>query len=394
VSVTEHVTTSKLALHRTLWRIIPAFQLAMISFWTTTTLTTLLLIEGGESAATIGLFTALPWLAVLTATPVLPRLVVHLGLRASFQLGALLPLASTACFALSSNLFVWVVANAVLGLGLALRWISADSWVIAAAPPHRRGQVIGLYETLASVLIGSGPLVLAATGIDGALPFLVVAGLLIASLLCLTGSGAPYVIPRTRADAGSLRAVLRRAPLLGLTALLSGLVEGAGVGLFPVYGVALGFAPTTAALLVSVLALGNVVTQYPLSALADRVPLAAVLRACLVVMIVAPLAWSLLGPGSPLLWPLLFAWGGTTGMLYTLASLAAGQRFHGGELIQAIAACAMLYTLGSVIGPGLGGVALTLWAPHGLTVGLVLVGLLALAALHVLPRLEERYERS
>jgi hypothetical protein len=85
VSAMEHVTTPTPALQRTLWRIIPAFQLAMVSFWTTTTLTTPLLIERGEAAAMIGLFTALPWLAVLAATPVLSRLVAHLGLRASFQ---------------------------------------------------------------------------------------------------------------------------------------------------------------------------------------------------------------------------------------------------------------------------------------------------------------------
>lgn len=374
------------AASRGLWQIIGSYQLALISFWTTTLLTSLLLAERGSSAATIGLFAAMPWLAVLGTTPLLPRMTARLGLRASYSLGVALAFVAVCGFALTSSLAAWMGWNLLLGFGLGLRWVGADSWVFTAAPVAQRGRVIGVYETLASVLMGCGPLLLRATGTAGALPWLLIGALLGAALLTLVGARAPAMAarPAVPSRANALVAALRHAPLMGLAALFSGLIEGAGVGLFPLYGMAFGFAPATAALLVSVLALGNVVTQYPLGALADRVPFGALLRACLAAVVLAPLLWSIAGSASPLLWPLVFVWGGAVGGLYTLASLAAAQRFSADGMVQAVAACATLYTLGSVLGPGLGGLALALWAPHGLTASLVLVGLVALL---LLPRL-------
>jgi len=73
------------------------------------------------------------------------------------------------------------------------------------------------------------------------------------------------------------------------------------------------------------------------------------------------------------LWPLLFLWGGAVAGLYTMSSILAGQRFRGEELAGALTALALAYTVGSLVGPLIGGVMLGAFPPHGIVVVLALV---------------------
>ena len=58
--------------------------------------------------------------------------------------------------------------------------------------------------------------------------------------------------------------------------------------------------------------------------------------------------------------------GGVIGGLWTLSLGVLGERFAGPDLAAMNVVMAMLYGLGSTVGPSLLGVAMSAWPPHGL----------------------------
>jgi MFS family permease len=85
----------------------------------------------------------------------------------------------------------------------------------------------------------------------------------------------------------------------------------------------------------------------------------------------------------PVLLGLLFIWGGIASGIYPVALSMAGDRFHGTELVTTNAAMIIAYGLGGLVGPALGGVAMTFCNPQGLfwLFALLFAGLLATAGL-------------
>ena len=83
---------------------------------------------------------------------------------------------------------------------------------------------------------------------------------------------------------------------------------------------------------------------------------------------------SFLGPllllplfGTPLLlWPLLFIWGGTLYAFYSQGIALLGAEFSAADLPTANTLFVIVYCLGGVIGPSLGGIAMDIWPNNGL----------------------------
>ena len=344
-----------------LWRIIVSFIFGAISFWMTIPLTTLLLGQGGVDPAVIGAFASMPWLALLVASPVLPALIRRLGLLSAYRLGIAMSLVSITCFALTDALSAWFVCNALMGVGLGVRWIVVDSWVAQGVPANKRGRIVGLYETLSGAAIGMGPLLLMPIVTMVYVPYAVVAGLLLISLMPIVGIRNPNLLNVSNSKRVNFLAIIRSSPIMFLTAFVCGIVESAAIAVLPLYGLSLGLHPNIAALLVTAVSAGNVLSQYPLGYLADRVNRRRLLLMCGVAVLLIPLLLSLMSGTDLLLWLVVILWGCAIGSLYTLAVIQAGTEFAGNRLVSAIAAIVTTYTLGAVIGPAMGGTILATW---------------------------------
>jgi hypothetical protein len=85
--------------------------------------------------------------------------------------------------------------------------------------------------------------------------------------------------------------------------------------------------------------------------------------------VVLPLAF-----GSWLVWPLLFAWGGVSFGIYTMALIQLGERFSGQALISGTAAFSLVWGVGGIAGSPATGLAMQLIGHQGLPLSL---GLLA-----------------
>jgi MFS family permease len=161
-----------------------------------------------------------------------------------------------------------------------------------------------------------------------------------------------------------------------LTGFVGGFFESGLASTLPLYGLVVGFSTTLSALLVSASGLGSTLLAPVAGELADRLPAAAVRRACVLASLVAALALLLVPYWSPLAWVIAFVWGGAGAALYTLAMVEIGHRHQGLALVNSTAVLVMAYTAGGMLAPAAGGLMLQ-WAP---TLGFPAL-LLAVAAL-------------
>lgn len=348
-----------------------------ITLGMTAPLLSLLLEARGTGRTLIGLNAAMPALAMLLVSPMIPRIVTAVGFR-PFLFGCFVTeLVAFLALPVFDHLYAWFAIRFVMGASGGGLFIVAETWINQIADDRNRGRVMGLYVTVLAAGFAAGPLLLVVTGTAGWTPFLVGAGFIAAAMLPLarTGAGAPVL--EGRASFSILR-FLTIAPTLAGAVLVFAFVETTLFALMPVFAVRSGAAEATAAIMLAVLTVGNIIAQLPIGWAADRWNRYGVMIACAAAGLVGALLLPLLIGGGAALWLMLLVWGGLLPGIYTVAMAILGQRFRGDDLITANAAFGVLWGVGSLAGPALGGAAMDLWDPHGLPATLAVASALFL----------------
>jgi MFS family permease len=218
------------------------------------------------------------------------------------------------------------------------------------------------------------------TGIEGWMPFLIGAAVILASAIAFL----PVRRIAPKFDDHQTMAVLsffKVAPTLMAAVAAVAVIDGALIVHLAVYGLRLEVTLAVAAGMVSAFMIGNVFLQVPLGWMADRLNGYRVLAVCAISGILCGLAIAALGPSDALLWPVLVIWGGSTYGMYTVALTLLGHRFSGTNLVAANAAFALMWGAGGIAGPAAGGLAMDVIGPHGLPLTVVLTCFLFLTLL-------------
>jgi MFS family permease len=334
----------------------------------------------GQPAWLIGLFGAALYLAIFLVTPFTARITRRCGLRQIYIATGFAPLLVVGVFVATDAPGAWLLAVAVLGASGGLRWVSAESYVVSAAPAARRGAVIGAFQTMVGACFVLGPAMLTVTGTSGHLAFQVSAALLTAGLLCLWGLPA---LPATD-DApvpGAFTRLWRERPLLVLAALLGGFLESGPATFLPVEALGGGLSGRAAAGLVAVLGIGGFVIQFPLGVLADRLKPPALLRVLLWAALGGALLLLSAEDWPPTLWLSAFLWGAAGGGIYTLAMVTVGHAYTGVGLVGATSSLVFAFSAGAALSPALAGAVMQVRPDGGfalLMAGVIGAGLWAL----------------
>jgi MFS family permease len=335
----------------------------------------------GYSSFAIGAVTAASLIAVILCGPFYPRAIVRLGLKRSIVSGIVFAAAILLLMPLWPGAVVWLTLRFIAGCALGLVWIASEIWMNSASGTESRGTVMGIYGTVFSLGIVSGPILLEFTGTRGAKPFVIGAACLLLTLLPLAVLRQVTAAAQEFTPLRGLSGVLRTAPIVMLAALVAGLVESADLTLLPLFGLHSGLDERAALLLVAVFMAGNVVLQVPIGLLADRYGRKTLLGICAVTSCIGPLLLQRCLGAPLLLWPLLFVWGGTLYAFYSQGVALLGEEFAVENLPSANTLFVMVYCLGGVIGPSTGGIAMDLWPTRGLPVLLSGAALLMLGGL-------------
>jgi MFS family permease len=332
-------------------------------------LLSLVLESRGVSASMIGLNAAMAPIGIVAFSVFIPVLARRWGTRNVAMTAAFL----TACVLLSYRVFpsieAWFVLRLVQGMVVSTLFVLSESWIVKFADPANRGKVVAIYGASLSASFGAGPLMISIIGIEGWLPFVLGAGVLIAALVPMSMVREERLEAEPTAGWGDILAFAPKAPVLLAAVFFFAVFDAATLSLLPVYGVRLGFDVTTAANMLTALVVGNVVLQLPIGWLADRFDRRVVLAA-LAAVTMAGLAVLPLAAGSFWQWPVLVVAGASGYGVYTVALAILGDRFTGHELIAGSASFATFWGAGALIGSLLGGAAMQAFGPQGLPVSL------------------------
>lgn len=341
--------------------------------------------QRGHSASMIGLNTAAAGLASIAAAPIATPLGARFGvvpmLAVSMFVGAL----SFMGFHYATEFWMWFPLRAVLHIALTIVFILSEYWINVSAPPRRRGMVLGIYATMLSLGFALGPWIFAQIGSQGVRPFAVAFGLVMAGMLpvLIAWRQSPQIPRGGSGDGNRFLRYIWLVPTATAAVFVFGAVETGGFALFPLYASKIGYPEADAALLLSMIGLGNVLFQVPLGMLSDRIgDRRRVLVACAVAGLAGMALMPLVAQNWTLMAALLLVWGGAVAALYTVGLAHLGSQLHGRDLASANAAFVFCYGIGMLAGPQMIGLGLDAFGPPGFgwTIGAFFAAYLLLIA--------------
>ncbi len=328
----------------------------------------------GHSASMIGLNTAVAGLASIAAAPLATPLALRCGVVPTMLLMIVGGALAFVGFYFAPSFWMWFPLRVVLHVALTVLFILSEFWISVSAPPHRRGFVLGVYATVLSLGFAFGPWLFAQMGSAGFLPFGVAFTLVIlAALPVLAAWKESPAIHEGGDEPRNFISYIWLVPTATAAVLVFGAVETGGFALFPVYGNRIGYSEADAALLLTMIGLGNVILQIPLGIISDKIrDRRVLLAACSGIGLLGMVALPFLADNWHLTAAMLFVWGGVVAGLYTIGLAHLGSRLTGKELASANAAFVFCYGFGMLLGPQAIGVGMDLFGPAGFSYALAL----------------------
>ncbi len=338
----------------------------------TVPLMSLILERDGWGETVIGLNAATYAVSMVLFAPLVPRLIRTIG-AIPLMVGSLVVNAATILLiAAFRDIAAWFALRVVMGVTIGALFAVSEAWINQVAATASRGRTASVYIIVVTAGLASGPLVIPLVGIDGWTPFVVAFALVVLAALPLLWA---WPLAPNFGQAPSIRAwaFLRTAPRLMAAVALVGIFFGTVEALLPVYGVKEGMALTGAVAMLSVVVIGNMVLLYPLGWLADRFAPGPIMLLCGAILLAGSAALPFVTDTPALLWPVLLIWGGGAGGLYAVAMTVLGRRYSGTDLVAGAAAFTIFYGIGNLAGPALSGGAMDLWGPIGLPIVLAAI---------------------
>lgn len=343
----------------------------------------------GYSASLIGMNTAVAGIASIAAAPFATPLAARFGVVPVMVFMIVAAAASFLGFYFVDRFWMWFPLRAVMHGAITVLFILSEFWITASAPAGRRGFILGVYATVLSLGFAFGPWLFGQVGSQGFLPFGIAFALVASAALPVLA--ATRQSPDLSGESGqgapsSFAHYIFLVPTATAAVLVFGAVETGGLALFPVYGVREGYSEADAAMLLTMVGLGNVLLQIPLGIISDRMrDRRYLLAVCAAVGLIGILVLPLVSREWNAAAAVLFVWGGVVAGLYTVGLAHLGARLSGRELASANAAFVLCYGIGMLLGPQAIGIGMDLFGNPGFAWSLALLfgGYLVLVALRL-----------
>jgi MFS family permease len=328
-------------------------------------LLSIILEKRGISSSMIGLNTAMAGVAAMIAAPVTSRLAHEFGVARTMMTAVVISAISALGFYFAEAFWMWFPLRIVFHGATTMLFILSEFWINAAAPPKRRGLVLGMYATGMAVGFAGGPLLFSAIGSEGITPFLIGSAIILLAAI-------PIFLARHESpdlDEKPNHHFVRYiwlVPMASAAAFVYGSVQAGGLSLFPIYATREGFTESQAALLLTVMAIGNMAFQIPIGMLSDRIKDRRILLGLMALTgVIGTLALPLLVDSWVLLSSLLLLWGGCVSGMYTVGLTHLGSRLVGSDLVAANAAFIFCYAVGTIAGPQTVGISMDFLGTDG-----------------------------
>lgn len=328
-------------------------------------LLSLLLEADGVSTNMIGINSAMMPMGILLFSPILPVLSKRFGSRVVAIAAAIITALLLLAYKAFDSLEAWFIIRLVQGMSVSTLFVLSEAWIVQYAGQAHRGKVVALYAAVLSASFGAGPALVGWIGIEGWLPFVIGATVVILSVipLAMVQESTEDEIEETAVS--GIFTFAAKAPILLAAVGIFAVFDAATLAFLPLYGLKIGLNLSTAALALTTLIVGNVILQLPIGWLADRFSKQTVLKMCALISVIFAILLPYTGT-SIWLWPVLVILGAAGYGVYTVSLADLGDRFQGNELVAGSAAFAVMWGVGALIGSISGGWAMSLFGPYGL----------------------------
>lgn len=326
--------------------------------------------HSGVSSSLNGFHATAIYIGTLLAAPFMEKPLRKMGYKPLIAFGTMLVIISLTLFPVWQSFWFWFLLRLFVGIGDHILHFGTQTWITASSPNHKRGRNIAIYGFFFSFGFALGPVMTRLVEINKFLPFWLASAIsFVAWCLLLTiRNEFPEEEPKEDAKADSSFVRFRKAWKIAWVALLPplsyGFLEASLNGNFPVYALRIGISVDQLSLLLPAFAIGSLITQMPLGVLSDLLGRQRLLKSIMFGGFITFLTASLVETSFWGLLICLTAAGMLVGSTFSLGlsymtDLLPKQLLPAGNLL-----CGICYSVGSIIGPFIGGIYIQLF-PNG-----------------------------
>lgn len=331
-------------------------------------LLSIMLEDAGVSSDMNGMNSAAMYIGIFCTMFFVEKPVSRFGYKRVIIAGISLVTLSTLLFPLTHSLALWFVLRLLVGVGDSSLHYATQLWIVSSSPPDRRGRYISLYGMSYGIGFSLGPLGINLLPLGRAVPFLVTAAFFVAVLLMVLRMSNEFPERAAKGEAGENRffATYRIAWFVLIPGFLYGLMESSMNSNFPLYGLRIDLSQQWISLLLLAFGAGSLLLQLPLGIWSDRIGRKPILIACGIVGALAFLAIPAAGGHIALLVVLFMIAGGVVGSFYSLGLAYAADLLPKPILPAANVIASIHFSIGSILGPTLGGFGIRYLSLHSI----------------------------
>ena len=320
----------------------------------------------GMSSSAIGLVMAAYFAGFIVGTYLCPLIIRRAGHIRAFTTFA------SVCAALALMYGLWIApwlwgglrfVNGVMMVGL---YMTLESWLNTVAGNEQRGGLFAIYVALSYLAMSAGQFLLLIDSGHGFTPFALVSILFSLGLVPIALTRVPQPSP-VDTPALHLRQLIRQSPLATVGTFTSGVTTGAFWGLGAVFAKELGLSTLQIAAFMGVTVAGVASLQWPIGKLSDRFDRRRVLLGVCAAgaALAAGISLAVHLP-LPVLLTFSFFYGGVAFTLYGLSVAHMNDQIRVEDMLEASKGLLLMYGIGAVIGPVLGGALMGRFGPASL----------------------------
>ena len=327
-------------------------------------LLSLILESQGYSNTEIGLNVVAQPLAVILFVRITPIIIHKIGLARSIVIAQIFTILLYFTFPIFESLTAWFIIRFLIGFAGALAWNAFDTWMLSMADDSNRGKIVTIYNTVFVIGFAIGPMVISLTGIEGWLPFVVIAALsFLAIIPLITIKIDDPKLPEKKSL--PVFAAIIAAPTIFGAAILCGLDDVMFVSFFPIFMIKSNFSQDLALQYVTITLVGGVVCQPIVGVLLDKVNKRLLMNIAVLVTFICPIIFALFINNFYIMAVSCFMWGGAASGIFAISLTMLGERYSASQVAGATAILVMVFEVGSLTGPLIGGRVMDIVGPMG-----------------------------
>lgn len=316
--------------------------------------------QNGVSSTLNGLNATALYVGVLIASPFMEKPLRKIGYKPMIIIGGLLVIVSLATFPVWQSFWFWFALRVLIGIGDHMLHFATQTWITSFSDENRRGRNIALYGLFFGIGFTAGPLMTRLLEINPNLPFYgsAILSLIVWGTLFLLKNEWPEQDLETAHSSSLSRfsGAFKGAWVALLPPFAYGFLEASLHGNFPVYALRLGIEVNSVSFILPAFAAGSILSQLPLGTLSDKIGRKNVLNYVLFIGFLCFLTAGFAGNVVWILFTCFLIAGISVGSIFSLgisymADLLPKHLLPAGNIL-----CGIFFSLGSIIGPLMGGV--------------------------------------